>query len=424
VPGQGIIDDLQARGLLHDSTDLATLRDRLDREPITLYAGFDPTADSLHIGHLVPLLLLRRFQDAGHRPIALAGGATGMIGDPTGRSEERNLLDDQTLDQNVRGISDQLSRFLDFDRQGNPAKLVDNRTWTQPVSAIEFLRDVGKFVTVNQMLSKESIKARLASETGISYTEFSYMLLQANDFRWLFEHEGCELQVGGSDQWGNITAGIDLVRKALAGAAYGLTVPLVMRADGTKFGKTAAGAVWLDPARTSPYAFYQYWMQTDDRDLERFLLQMSMLPVAEVAEVIRMHGNAPERREGQRRLAVEVTSLVHGEPAASDAARASTGFTQAVADLTETEWAGLATELPATRLARHDFEGLDLIELLTVIGLASSKGDARRTIDGGGVNLNDVRQPASRPLSGADLLAGGYLLVRKGKKQRHIVIVE
>ncbi len=347
-----------------------------------------------------------------------------MIGDPTGRSEERNLLDDETVDHNVRRISAQLSRFLDFEREGNPAKLVDNRTWTQPVSAIEFLRDVGKFVTVNQMLAKESIKTRLASETGISFTEFSYMLLQANDFRWLYEHELCELQVGGSDQWGNITAGIDLVRKALSGSAFGLTVPLVKKADGTKFGKTAAGAVWLDPTRTTPYAFYQYWMQTDDRDLDRFLLQMTLLPVTEAADIAASHALAPDLRAGQRRLALEVTSLVHGEAAAAEAMRASAGFTRAVADLTAAEWAALALELPSTCVSRPDFEAIDLVDLLTNIGLASSKSDARRTIEGGGVNVNDVRQSASRPLTSADLLAGAYLMVRKGKKMRHVVVVE
>ena len=267
--GAAILDDLSARGLIQDTTDDAALRARLEAGPITLYCGFDPTADSLHIGNLVPLLLLRRFQDFGHRPIALAGGATGMVGDPSGRSDERNLLDGKTLDHNVAVIKEQLCLLLDI---GGQAQLADNREWIENVTALEFLRDVGKLVTVNTMLAKESIKSRLDGEQGISYTEFSYMLLQANDFVALHDRDGCELQVGGSDQWGNITAGIDMIRRKTGAHAHGLTVPLVTRSDGAKFGKTADGAVWLSADRTLPYEFHQYWMRTDDRDVERFLL--------------------------------------------------------------------------------------------------------------------------------------------------------
>jgi len=418
-----ILDDLAARGLVHDSTDPEALRRRLDEGPVTVYAGFDPTASSLHIGNLVPLLLLRRFQEHGHRPIALAGGATGMIGDPSGRSDERNLLDDATLEANVAAISAQLAAFLDFDRPGNPARLVDNRTWTAPVTALEFLRDVGKHVTVNQMLAKESVRSRVESTQGISYTEFSYMLLQANDFRWLLEHEECELQVGGSDQWGNITAGIDLARKVLGRTAHGLTVPLITRADGAKFGKTAAGAVWLDPARTSPYDFYQYWMQTDDRDVERFLLQLTLLPVDECRAIAAAHTGAPERREGQRRLAEAVTTLVHGADAATEAGRASTGFTRKVGELSADELAGLAAELPCTTLPRPEVVGVDVVDLLTATGVASSKSDARRAISGGGISLNDERLAEPRPVTDADLLHDRYVMVRKGKKLRHLVVV-
>ena len=418
-----ILDDLAARGLVHDSTDLDALRRRLDEGPVTLYAGFDPTADSLHIGNLVPLLLLRRFQEHGHRPIALAGGATGMIGDPSGRSDERNLLDDATLEGNVRAISAQLARFLDFDRTDNPARLVDNRTWTAPVTALEFLRDVGKHITVNQMLAKESVRSRVESTQGISYTEFSYMLLQANDFRWLLEHEGCELQVGGSDQWGNITAGIDLIRKVLGRTAHGLTVPLITRADGAKFGKTADGAVWLSAERTSPYAFYQYWMQTDDRDVERFLLQLTLLPVDECRAIAADHAAAPERREGQRRLAEAMTALVHGADAAAEAVRASSGFTRPVAELGPDELAALADELPSTTVPRAEVVGADVVDVLVATGVASSKSDARRAISGGGISVNDQRLAEPRPLTEDDLLHGRYAMLRKGKKLRHLVVV-
>ena len=278
-----LIDDLQARGLVHDATDLDVLRARLAEGPIGVYVGFDPTADSLHVGHLLGQVTLQRFQPAGHRPYPLAGGATGMVGDPSGRSEERNLLDRDTLRANVEAIKGQLERILDFSpARPNRATLVDNADWTEPLGVLEFLRDVGKHVTVNQMLAKESVRARMESATGISYTEFSYMLLQANDFRWLYEHEGVELQMGGSDQWGNITAGIDLIRRTLGRTAYGLTWPLLTKADGEKFGKTASGSVWLDPARTSPYQFRQFWVQTDDAQVEALLLQLTLLPVAEI----------------------------------------------------------------------------------------------------------------------------------------------
>ncbi len=287
-------------------TDEAALRTRLDEGPITLYCGFDPTADSLHIGNLVPLLVLRRFQEFGHRPVALAGGATGMVGDPSGRSDERNLLDSDTLANNLAAIRDQLALIVDVNDAG---LLVDNREWTVGLGVLDFLRDVGKHVTVNTMLAKESIKSRLDGEHGISFTEFSYMLLQANDYVELFDRHGCELQVGGSDQWGNITAGIDMIRRRHHAHAHGLTMPLVTRSDGAKFGKTADGAVWLSGDRTLPYEFHQYFLRTDDRDVERFLLQLTLLPVARVAEVMAEHNAAPESRTAQGVLADEVTAL-------------------------------------------------------------------------------------------------------------------
>ncbi len=318
-----LIDDLSGRGLIHDSTDLEFLRSRLDERSVGVYVGFDPTADSLHAGHLMGQLGLRRFQMAGHRPFPLAGGATGMIGDPGGKSEERNLLSRDELAHNVSRIKLQLQRILDFEPGPYQATLVDNADWTAGTSLLDFLRDVGKHITVNQMMAKESVKARLAGDAGISYTEFSYMLLQANDFRHLHEAYDVEIQMGGSDQWGNITAGIDLIRKTTGKAAHGLTWPLLLRSDGTKFGKTEGGAVWLDPERTSPYQFRQFWIQSPDDAVADYLLRFSTRPLDEVRATIAEHERAPELRTGQRALARELTELVHGTDAADAADEAA-----------------------------------------------------------------------------------------------------
>ena len=422
--GGAILDDLLARGLVHDSTDPARLRERLDAGPITVYCGFDPTADSLHIGHLVPLLVLRRFQLFGHQPIALAGGATGMIGDPSGRSDERNLLDGPTLDHNLASITGQLARLLDFDGGPGilPAELVDNRSWTEPIGVLEFLRDVGKHVTVNTMLAKESVRNRIDSESGISFTEFSYMLLQANDFHVLHETRGCELQVGGSDQWGNITAGIDLIRRRSGGHAHGLTVPLVTRSDGAKFGKTAEGAVWLDPARTLPYELHQYFINVDDRDVERFLLQLTLLPLATVEEVMRSHAADPSARVAQRRLADEVTALIHGDEAARLAGVAGNvlfggGEVDAEA-MTAIRGIVPETELDAGVLDADE----PLVELLLATALATSRRDARQTIDGGGLTVNGTRvEPGER--GGVAPIGAGFILLQKGRRTRHLVVV-
>jgi tyrosyl-tRNA synthetase len=418
-----ILDDLAARGLLHDHTDLDALRERLAAGVTTVYAGFDPTADSLHIGNLVPLLVLRRFQDAGHRPIVLAGGATGMIGDPSGRSDERNLLDDTTLDAHLAGINPQLVRLLDFDPGPTQATLVDNREWTSPMSALEFLRDVGKHVTVNSMLAKESVRSRLDGE-GISYTEFSYMLLQANDFCWLHEHRACEIQVGGSDQWGNITAGIDLIRRRRAARAHGLTFPLIMRADGEKFGKTAGGAVWLSAERTSPYAFYQYWINVDDRDAERFLLQLTLLPVATVHEIMAGHAEAPHQRDAQRRLAHELTALVHGEDAARAAATASRLlFGGEPSEAPASSFAMLERELPTGSLAARDLAaGIGPVDLLLATGLVTSRNDAIRAVTAGELRVNGRRLQEGSEVTPADLLHDRYLLVRRGKKRYELLV--
>ena len=415
-----IIDDLAARGLIHDSTDLVRLRERLAEGPIGVYAGFDPTADSLHVGNLVPLLLLRRFQQFGHRPVAVAGGATGMIGDPGGRSSERTLLDIATLDTNLAAITEQLRRLLDFSDGPTQARLVDNRAWTAPIGVLEFLRDVGKHITVNTMLAKDSVRNRVESDSGISFTEFSYMLLQANDFRHLHDTLDVELQVGGSDQWGNITAGIDLIRRTSGGHSFGLTVPLVTQADGSKFGKSVDGAVWLSAERTTPYAFYQYFVNTDDRDVERVLLQLTLIPVSEITGIMASHAESPERRSAQQELARAVTALVHGEQEAQRAAAASSGFTRSAAELSAADWVDLAASLPVIEVDDADLD-VEILELLARHSVVGSKGEGRRLIAQKGISLNDTVVIEGQTLRREDLLADGWAMVRRGKKHRFLL---
>jgi tyrosyl-tRNA synthetase len=420
---EGLLDDLEARGLVHDTTDRQALADRLASGPLTLYYGCDPTADSLHIGNLIGLLVLRRFQDAGHRPVALAGGATGMVGDPSGRSDERNLLDEATLSANVAAIKAQMAGILDF--EDGRAVLVDNRDWTVGVTLLDFLRDVGKHVTVNQMLARESVKARLASEHGISYTEFSYMLLQAHDYLRLHRDLGVELQIGGSDQWGNILSGIDLIRRVDGPSVHGLSWPLLTAPDGSKLGKTTGARIWLDPARTSPYQFFQHWMQTDDRQVEEFLAKFTLLPRAEAEAVTAAHLEHPERRDGQRRLAGEVTRLVHGEAAATAAAHATEvlfGGSPLVAPVEALEV--VAAEVPTAPLP-PDGEldaGADLVDLLVASGLAASKGDARRSIAQGAITVNGRRAAADDSIGAGELLHRRYVLLRKGKRHYALLV--
>jgi tyrosyl-tRNA synthetase len=414
-----LLADLDARGLIHDSTDRAALAARLAEGPIGVYVGFDPTADSLHAGHLMGQLTLRRFQLAGHRPFPLAGGATGMVGDPSGRSEERNLLDADALRHNVARIKVQLERLLDFAPGPTQATLVDNADWTAPMTALELLRDVGKHVTVNQMLAKESIRARIESEHGISFTEFSYMLLQANDFRHLFEHHGVEMQMGGSDQWGNITAGIDLIRRRCGAPAHGLTWPLLTRSDGEKMGKSVGGALWLDPARTSPFQFRQFWVQVPDDDVERFLLQMTLRPVAEIRALVAEHQRSPERRAAQRALADDLTTLVHGPAAARAAADAAALlFGGDPLGASEAALVAVAGEVPSSQLARRDLD--DPVALLVATELAASKSDARRLLQQGSVRANGVVLAADRGLDPRGLVQGRFLLLRKGKRHYHL----
>ena len=421
-----ILDELAWRGLINDCTDSEALTKRLSEGPAALYCGFDPTADSLHVGNLVPLIALRRFQNEGHKPIALAGGATGAIGDPSGKSAERNLLTRETLQQNIAAVKEQLAKLLDFETTANPAQLLDNADWTAGVSYLDFLRDIGKHFTVNSMVAKESVRARMQDrEVGISYTEFSYMLLQAFDFYYLKKTHDCELQIGGSDQWGNITAGIELSRRKLNATVFGLTLPLITNADGTKFGKTEAGAVWLDPKRTSVYKFYQFWIRTDDRDVIRYLKYFTFLPQERIAALEASHEENPSAREAHTALAVAMTDLLHGEAATAEAQAASKilfgGGLDGIGEGTFNEIVG---EVPTVEIerARLEGDGVPILELFVTSGLCQSNGQARKDLQGGGINLNNERQSdPQRAVTLMDLLFGKHLLLRKGKRNYTVV---
>jgi tyrosyl-tRNA synthetase len=416
-----LIADLEARGLIHDSTDREHLRAQVADASVGIYYGCDPTADSLHVGNLIGLVMLRRFQDAGHRAIALAGGATGMIGDPSGRSEERNLLDDEVLDHNVACIKEQLGRIVDL---SDPQRgmIVDNRDWTQPISVLEFLRDVGKHVTVNQMLARESVKTRINSEHGISFTEFSYMLLQANDYLWLHDNLGCMIQIGGSDQWGNIISGVDLIRRKRQTAVHAFSWPLLTAADGSKLGKTTGARVWLDGAKTSPYAFRQHWMQTPDEQVRAQLLMFSLRPVDEIEGIVATHVEQPHARVGQQALADDMVTLVHGSDAAIAARDAAELlFAKDPTGASEVAFETLASEIPFTTVSAAELD--DMVEVLVATGLATSKGDARRSVEQGQYSVNGARIGAEDQLSAHVRLHGKYLLLRKGKKSHHLVKV-
>lgn len=423
-----LVEELRWRGLIASCTDEQTLARRLAERPITLYCGFDPTADSLHVGSLVPLLTLRRFQETGHSPIAVAGGSTGSIGDPSGKAQERQLQAMEIVAANLAGIRPQLELLLDFATPANPARLVDNADWTVQVRVLDFLRDIGKHFSVNQMVAKESVRARMEDrEVGISYTEFSYMLLQAFDFYVLCRDFDYELQIGGSDQWGNITAGIDLVRKKLGRHAFGLTVPLITKADGTKFGKTEAGTVWLDARRTSAYRFYQFWINTDDRDVIRYLKIFTFLGREEIDALEREQEANPGARVAHRALARAVTSLIHGEDAAQEAIRASEIlFGGELSGVRQSTFAEIAGEIPARVIERSklDGTGLPLPELLVHAGLCPSKGQARKDLEGGGIYVNNARETSTqRLITTQELLFDQHLLLRKGRKNYVVVTV-
>ncbi len=411
-----ILDELNWRGLIAQSTDLDALSAEVARGPITVYAGFDPTAPSLHAGNLVPLLALRRFQRAGHRPIVLAGGATGLIGDPR-ESGERTLNTTDTVAEWSERIRGQLERFVDCDDSPTGAVVVNNLDWTAPLSAVEFLRDVGKHFSVNVMLDRDTIRRRLDSE-GISYTEFSYMLLQANDYVQLHQRHGCTLQIGGSDQWGNIIAGVRLVRQKLGATVHALTVPLVTAADGTKFGKsTGGGSLWLDPQMTSPYAWYQYFFNTADADVIRYLRWFTFLTADELAELEQATAERPQQRAAQRRLAREFTTLVHGQAATEAVELASQALfgRGELADLDASTLAAALQETPMAQLAPGAPDGI--VDLLVATGLSASRGAARRTIGEGGVSVNNARIDSEewtpRP---EDFLHGRWLVLRRGKR--------
>jgi len=423
----GIIEELEWRDLISDCTDREGLQERLAKGPITLYCGFDPTADSLHVGSLVPLLALRRFQLCGHHPIAVAGGATGSIGDPSGKTAERQLLTHELLKANIEGVKVQLGSFMEFEGVENAAQLVDNADWTAPLSFLDVLRDIGKHFKVNAMVSKESVRARMEDrDVGISYTEFSYMILQALDFHHLCETQDCELQIGGSDQWGNITAGIDLIHRKQNRQAYGLTLPLITNADGTKFGKTESGAVWLDVNRTSIYQFYQFWVRVDDRDVVRYLKYFTFLSRDEVEELASQHEAEPHARITHKALAREVTALVHGEEAVTEAIRASEILFGGELDgITEATFREVAGEVPTCELPTDRFggEGLWLPELLHEAGLAQSRGQARKDVKGGGVYVNGERvDDEQHKLTASDLMFEKYVLLRRGKRNYAVVI--
>jgi tyrosyl-tRNA synthetase len=411
-----LLDELSWRGMLYQHTD--GLPDALATDSVSAYAGFDPTAPSLHVGHLVPVMGLAHLQRAGHRPIALVGGGTGMIGDPSGKTTERQLASEEEIESNSRSIEKQLERFLDFSGP-KAARMRDNAAWLRPLKAVEFMRDVGKHFTVNYMLAKDSVQSRI--EGGISFTEFSYMLLQAYDFLELHRREGVTLQIGGSDQWGNITAGLELIRRVTGKTAHALTMPLVTTASGSKFGKTEAGAVWLDAARTSPYKFYQYWINVDDRDAGKYLRLFTVMPRAEIEALEKLLASAPEKREAQQALARDMTARVHGVEAgrvAEEVSRVLFGKADP-ASLTEPVLRALSEEVPFA----ESRETPALLDALVTLKLAASKSAARRLVEQGGVYLNGQRAGADTDLGSATPLAGRYHLLRKGARDYGLVRV-
>ncbi|MCG7213845.1 tyrosine--tRNA ligase [Paenibacillus mucilaginosus] len=414
-----ILSDLEFRGLINQVTDREGLAKKLAEEPVVLYAGFDPTADSLHIGHLLPLLVLRRFQQAGHIPVALVGGGTGLIGDPSGKAAERTLNPKEVVEEWTQKLRNQLSQFLDFEAQKNPAQTANNYDWLSELNVIGFLRDVGKNFTVNYMLAKDSVDSRL--EKGISFTEFSYMILQAYDFQQLNEKRGCTLQIGGSDQWGNITAGLELIGKTNGNQAFGLTVPLVTKSDGSKFGKTEGGAVWLNAEKTTPYQFYQFWINTDDNDVVKFLKYFTFLSPDEIGELERQVKEAPEKREAQRVLAKEMTTLVHGAEAAESAIRISTVlFSGDVGSLSGSEIEQAFSDVPSTELEAG--AEIALLDLLVQVKAAPSKRQARQDVESGAVSINGVKTTElDKVVRSADGLEGRFLVIRRGKRNYYLV---
>ncbi len=427
------VDELRWRGMLHDVTP--GTEEQLNKEITSAYLGIDPTADSLHIGHLVGVMVLKHFQMAGHKPIALIGGATGMIGDPSGKSEERNLLDERTLRHNQECIKKQLSKFLDFETAApNVAVMVNNYDWMKDIYFLDFIRDIGKHITVNYMMAKDSVKKRLSAESkeGMSFTEFTYQLVQGYDYLWLYSNMNCKLQLGGSDQWGNITTGTELIRRKTGGEAYALTVPLITKADGAKFGKTEQGNVWLDSERTTPYQFYQFWINTSDEDAEKYIKIFTVLKKEEVEALVTEHKAAPHARILQKKLAELVTTMVHSENDYEMAVEASQilfgkGTAAQLRKLDEKTFLSVFEGVPLFRISKSELEkGINVIDLLAEnTQVFPSKGELRRTIKGNGLSINQELIDNEEATINSDYLIGGkYILVRKGKKNYSLIIVD
>ncbi len=416
-------EELRWRGLIHSHS--ANAERHLSGDPVTGYIGFDPTAASLHVGSLLPIMGLVHLQRAGHRPIAIAGGGTGMIGDPSGKAQERKLLLAEDIERNLIGIKGQLSKFLDFQAAGNPAQLVNNADWLTKLPMMQFLRDVGKHFSVNEMLARDSVKNRIGQEQGMSFTEFSYSLLQSYDFLELFDRYGCTLQMGGSDQWGNIVAGIDLIRRLRGAETQAIVFHLITTSSGVKFGKTESGTIWLDPALTSPYKFYQFWYNTDDRDVIRYLKFFTLLPEGRVTELEALARSSPEKREAQTVLAAEVTGMVHGPSAVAQALKASQVlFGGEIGGMTERELLDIFEDVPSVDLEKGQLAlpGMSFPDLMVAAGSAKSKGEARRLVQGGGLYLNNVRvADAEQKVTMSDALHGKFMVLRKGGKSYFLV---
>jgi len=424
------VEELKWRGMLHDI--MPGTEEQLSKEMTAAYVGFDPTADSLHIGSLAPIILLKRFQLAGHKPIALVGGATGMIGDPSGKSAERNLLDEETLNKNLQGIKKQLSKFIDFESDiNNKAEMVNNYDWMKEQTFLGFIRDIGKHITVNYMMAKDSVKKRLSSDakTGMSFTEFTYQLVQGYDFLWLYQNKNCKLQMGGSDQWGNITTGTELIRRKTGGEAFALTIPLITKSDGGKFGKTESGNVWLDPEKTSPYAFYQFWLNISDEDAAKYIKIFTFLPKEEIDNIIAEHNEAPHLRKLQKTLAREITVMVHSEEEYNAAVEASgilfgKATSDMLAKIDERTFLSVFEGVPKFDISKFDLSaGVNVVDLLTDFAkVFPSKGELRRLLKGGGVSINKEKIASQDVTIGENnLINGKYLLVQKGKKNYFLI---
>lgn len=425
-----LIEELRWRGMIQDI--MPGTEELLNKEIVSGYIGFDPTSDSLHIGSLVPILLLVHLQKAGHKPMALVGGATGMIGDPTGKSEERNLLSEDILAFNQEGVRRQLEKFLDFDAsKPNAAEMLNNYDWFKGISFLNFIRDAGKHITVNYMMAKDSVKKRLEGDTGMSFTEFTYQLIQGYDFYWLYQHKNCKLQMGGSDQWGNITTGTELIRRKAGGEAFAFTCPLIRKADGGKFGKTEKGNVWLDPKKTSPYQFYQFWLNASDDDAKTWIKIFTLLPVAEIDALIKTHDEAPHQRSLQKKLAEELTCFVHSRADYDFAVKASdilfgNATTETLQSLSEEQLLQVMDGVPTVEINKEQLEaGYDLLSFLAETQIFPSKGEARKMWQSGGIGLNKEKISSEKTtLTSADLLQGKYLLMQKGKKNYYLVVVK